>query len=148
MSSPEKALTSVCVPRCLLPPPRGSPRSVGQSDPGPFQITASAVGPGEGEISCAPSESEVCISHSPLGLQKVSPIRLQSQTFWGLVFLVQEPTGETDVGSDPALLGGTAVTVAALPSVGRPPALLWFLLCLFSSGRSFLLLVLLILAAL
>ena len=39
------------------------------------------------------------ISHSSLGLPRLSPAGLQSQMFWGLLFLVPDPqTGELDVG--------------------------------------------------
>ena len=69
----------------------GSVRSAGRSDLGFFQITASSLGLGACEILCAPFKSGTSISHSPLPLPKVSPFELQSQTFWGLVFLVQDP---------------------------------------------------------
>ena len=50
-----------------LPPasPRDSPRSAGRSDPGSFQITASALGPGACEILRASFKAEVCTSLSP-----------------------------------------------------------------------------------
>ena len=39
------------------------------------------------------------ISHSPLALLKLSPAGLPSQTFWGLIFPVQDPWAvESDVG--------------------------------------------------
>ena len=42
------------------------------------------------------------VSHSPLALLKIIPTDLQSQMFWGLVFLVQEPwAGESNVGLRP-----------------------------------------------
>ena len=52
-------------------------------------MTASALGPRACEILCEPFKSGVSISHSSLGLPKVSPIGLQSQIVWGLDFLVQ-----------------------------------------------------------
>ena len=76
--------------------------SAGGSDPTSFQITASALGLGVCEILCVPFKSGVSISHSLLALLKVSPTGLQSQTFWGLVFSVQDPrAGEPDVGLEP-----------------------------------------------
>ena len=62
------------------------------SDPGSLLTTASALGPGVYEILCALFKSEVSITHSPtLGFQKVSPPGLQNQTFWELIFLVEDP---------------------------------------------------------
>ena len=44
-------------------------------------------------------KSVLSISHSPLGLPKVSPAALQGQMLWGLLFLVQGPqAGEPDMG--------------------------------------------------
>ena len=37
------------------------------------------------------SKSGVSISHSPLALLDVNPTGFQSQAFWGLPFLVQDP---------------------------------------------------------
>lgn len=51
----------------------GSLRPAGGSDPGSFQITASAVGPGACEIWDVVISSELSISHSCLALLKVSP---------------------------------------------------------------------------
>ena len=46
-----------------------------------------------------PFKSEVSISPSPVGLLPLSSAGLQSQLFWGLVFLVPEPqAGEADMG--------------------------------------------------
>ena len=81
-------------PQCLclqgelqLPPasPGGSPRSAGGSDPGSFQITASSMGPGVCEILCAPFESGVSISLSPLGPSEVNSAGLQGQILWGFL---------------------------------------------------------------
>ena len=79
--------------------PGDSPRSASGSDPESFQITASFLGPGMYEILCGPFKSGVSISHSPLTLPKVRPDGFQSQTFWGLIFMVQNPqAGEPSVG--------------------------------------------------
>ena len=79
-----------------------SPRSSGGSDPGSFQITASALAPGVCEILCASFKSGTSISHSPLALPKVIHARLQSQIFWGIIFPVQDPWArEPDVGLRP-----------------------------------------------
>ena len=63
-----------------LPPasPRDSPRSAGGSDPGSFEITASALGPGAGETLhvCCKSESLF-----PTALPKLSSMGFQSQMF-------------------------------------------------------------------
>ena len=70
---------------CLPASPGGSQRSPGRSDPGFFQIIASALDPSTYGILCAQrkkkNRGEVSIFHSPLALLKVSPIGLQSQTF-------------------------------------------------------------------
>ena len=87
-----------------LPPASlgGSPGSVGGSDPGSFQITASSLCLGGCEILCAPFKSGDSISYSPLALPKVSPVGLQSEKFQGLILPVQEPwTGEHNVGPGP-----------------------------------------------
>ena len=56
------------------------------------------LGPGGCEILCSPFKSGVSICPSPLGLLKVSPAGLQSQTFWGLIFPVKDPqAGEPSV---------------------------------------------------
>jgi len=53
------------------------------------------------KIFCAPCKGRVSVSHSPLALLKVSLTDLQSQAFWGLIFLVQGPqSGKTYVGVD------------------------------------------------
>ena len=73
-----------------LPPttPGNLPRSVGGSDPGSFQITASALGATVYTILCVPFKSGVSISHSPQGLLKESPTSLQSQILWVFIFPV------------------------------------------------------------
>ena len=86
----------------------GSPRSAGGSDPGTFQITASSLGLGACEILCVPLKSGLSISYSPLALPKVSTTGFQSQTFWGLIFLVQDPQARSwgaQCGVDLSLLG-------------------------------------------
>ena len=87
MSSPNGCHQCLCPQGELQWPsasPGSSPRSAGGSDPGSFQITASALGPGVCEIFCVPFNDGVSISYSPLTLPEVSPSCLQSQTFWGL----------------------------------------------------------------
>ena len=80
---PQCLCPSVCVCSCLLSP-GGSLGPAGRSDPGSFQITASALGPGACEILCAPFTSGVSISHSPLVVLKVGPTDPQSfLTPWG-----------------------------------------------------------------
>lgn len=82
--------------KCLCPqfPPAslgGSPKLAGGSDPCSFQIIASVLGPRGCEILCTPFKSRVFISYSPLVHLKESTAGLQSQKFWGLVFLVRKP---------------------------------------------------------
>ena len=64
------AAASVCVPKGklqLLPASPGDSPNQLRSDIGFFQMTASAPGPVASEILCEPFESEVSVSHSPLG---------------------------------------------------------------------------------
>ena len=96
---PRSSAASVYAPR--LPPASsgGPPRFAGRSDPGSFQITAFALDSRACEILCRPFKSGVSISRSPLALLKVSHAGLQSQTFWKLTFLVQDPQAwEPNVG--------------------------------------------------
>ena len=56
----------------LLPASLGdSLRSECRSDPGSFQMTASALGPNACEVLCEPVKSGVSISHRPLALLNV-----------------------------------------------------------------------------
>ena len=64
-----------------------SSRSAGGSDSGSFEITTSALKVPAHVRVCVPFKRLHSISHSPLVLPDVSPTDLQSQTFWGLVFL-------------------------------------------------------------
>ena len=113
-------------------------RSAGRSGPGSFQITASALCPGAYEILCAPFKCGVSISPNPLGLLKVISTGLQSQTFWGLIFPVQDPQAGPSHS-----FGRTFAIVIILLFVSHPPrgmgpdyiatlplllVLLWFLL--------------------
>lgn len=61
-----------------------------RSGRGSYQSTAFALGPGAHEILCVPFRSE-SIPLSPVGLPQLSPVDLQKQMLWGLVFLVLEP---------------------------------------------------------
>lgn len=91
--------------------------SVGGPDPGSFHVTASAPGPGGGEILCVPFESGV----SPPCSLKVSSPSLLSQTLWGLVLPMQGPqAGEPGVGSALAPVGDAAHCDSA-PVCGLPP---------------------------
>ena len=104
---------------------------------------------------CIPFKSGVFISHNPLSLLKVSPAGLQSQTFWGLALLRQDPrAGEPAVGLRPfSSLGRSSAVVIILPFVDCParhmgldyttsvpflPILLRFLPYIFGCGRAFL----------
>ena len=124
-----------------------SPRSTDESDLGSFQITASALVPGVCEILCAPFKRGISISPSPLGLLKLIPAGLQSQTFWGLGACLPG-AGSLGWGAQygaqtPRSLRSTSAVVIILTCVGHPllgcgsrlcaalpllPILLWFLL--------------------
>ena len=79
-----------------------SPRSAGRSASGYWQMAASALILEQVRFLCAPFKSGDSISHSSLGLPKVSPTGLQRQMFWGLIFLAQDRwPGEADVGLRP-----------------------------------------------
>ena len=69
----------------------GSPKLASGSDSCSFQIIAFVLGPRVCEILCVPFKSGVFISYSPLVHLKESTAGLQSQKFWGLVFLVRKP---------------------------------------------------------
>ena len=87
-----------------------SPTSASGSDPGSFQITASALGPGVCEILWVPFMSGISISHSSLPLWKLSPAGFQSQIFWGLIFLVPDPwAGDLSAGLRPLAPWGEAL---------------------------------------
>lgn len=76
------------LPSALQKPPRS-----GGSEPGSFQITASALGPAACEILCDPFKSGFSISYSPWASPNVSPTDLQSQIFWDLIFPEQDSPG-------------------------------------------------------
>lgn len=80
-----------------LPPAslENSLRSAGRSDPGSFQITASALAPSVCEILCESFKSRVFISPSPVRFLKVSLTGIHSQTFWGLIYPVSTPRLES-----------------------------------------------------
>ena len=90
----------------LLPPgsPGGSSRSASGSDPGTFQITASAWGLGACEILCAPFKSRICLFSHPV-LLNVSPTGFQTQTFWGTCQCRPPGLGSLMWGLVPSLLG-------------------------------------------
>ena len=117
MSSPRWLLPGVSVPRmssfasCSL---GDSPSSSFGSDPGFFQITASALGPGGWDCACAPSL---------LGLPKVSPTGPQSQMLWGPSSWYRTPgLGRPTWGLDSHFLGRTATVTVIRPFVGHPPS--------------------------
>lgn len=114
-----------------LPPASsgGSPRSAGETNPGSFQITASAPGPWAGKVLHAPLKSGVSISHCPLGLLKVSSDGLQRPVFLDLVFLVQDShIEEPDVWFGPLGPFRRISTIAiVLPFLGHPLGL-WVLI--------------------
>ena len=96
-----------------------SPRSAGRSNPGFYQMTAFALGPGACEILCVPFKNEVSLSPSPLGLLKVNLTGLQSKMLWRLVFLMQDPwAGEPDVGLRPHSALGEPLQCSYSPIFG------------------------------
>ena len=58
-----------------------SPRSASGSDPGSFQITASALGPQVLRFCCTCFKNGVSVSYSPLALLKISPAGFQRPVF-------------------------------------------------------------------
>ena len=159
MNSPNGCHQGLCPwGKPLLPSasPGGSPRSACCSDPGFFQMTASALVPEACEILCVPFGSGVFISYSPLALLKASPACLQSQMFWRNHLPGAVPLGwGAQFGSQtPCFFGRTSAIVIILPFVGYPPrgvgldcttfppvlsVSLWLLLYIFSCARYFLL---------
>ena len=90
----------------------GSPRSASGSDLGSFQMTASLLGLRVCDILCAPFPRPPVPLHAGL----------QSQRFWGLVFLAQVPqVGGPDAGrtQTPRSLGRASSAVLLLPGVGH-----------------------------
>lgn len=88
------AVPSVWVPRvsCSCPAsPETLPRSATGADRSSFSKCCFCQGPGACEILCGPFKCGVWSSHHPLVLPKVSPTGFQSQTFLGIIFLVQGP---------------------------------------------------------
>ena len=84
----------------------------------------SALGPGVCEILCVPFKRGISVSYSPLALPKSSTVGLQSQTFWGFFFLVQDSwAGEPNVGLGTLRSLGrrTSAIVIILPFVGHLP---------------------------
>lgn len=86
---------------------------------------------------------------SPLGQLKVRPAGLQSQTFWGFIFLLQDhQAGESSVGLRKLTSWGSlcncnfsCLCALLMSGCGTSPLLLislWFLLYIFICWRSFL----------
>lgn len=72
---------------------------------GGFQTADFALVPGASETAFKSLKMSISISYSPLGRLDVSPIGCLSQTFWGLIFLVQVPRfGCLMWGTNPSLL--------------------------------------------
>ena len=93
----------------------GSPRSASGSDPDFFQTTASVLGLRAYEILHVPFKSGVSVSYSPSALPKMSPTGFQSQMFWGLISLMQDPQVGCPIwGSDPCSLGRISMVVIFL----------------------------------
>ena len=125
----ERAPPNGCL-QCLCPhgesqmppnPPRGSPRSACGSDPGSFQITASALGSGVCAILCVPFKSGVSVSHSPLALPEVNPTGLKAKrsggsSSWCRTLGLWSPMW----GSDPSLLGENLRNYNYPPVCGSP----------------------------
>ena len=115
----ERALKNGCG-QCLCPQhelhftpasPGDSPRSAGRSDPGSFQITTSALGPGACDIFW------VSISHSSPELLKVSPTGLQTQMFWGVIIWCWGAQCGVQTAHS---LGRTSAIIISLLFVGCP----------------------------
>ena len=84
-------------------------------------MTTSALDPGPCEILCAAFE-DGSVSHDHLALPNISPADLQSQTFLGFIFVVQDPwAGELWT---PHCVGRTNAIVIILPFEGPPPVIM------------------------
>ena len=93
MNSPNGCRQSLCLQGELqLPPASWGDSSVlaGLSDPGSFQIIASALHPRKCEILPVSFMDGVSISLNPLKVLKICHPDLQSQTFWRHVLLLQD----------------------------------------------------------
>lgn len=122
--------------------------------PGTFQTLVSVLGLRVREILCGPLKNEVLVSCSPLAPPELSPDGFQSQTLWGLIFLVQIPraggahcrawtspsSGRTSTPQISLLLMVCCAGVL-IPTMAQPlaPFLMWLFLLIFSCGRAVLL---------
>lgn len=125
-------------------------RSAAASDPGCFQIIASAQGPGACEILYAPFKSGVCFPR-PSGSPQIKPCQPSKPNVLGdhLPGAGLLGLGALYGAQIPTSLGRTSVIVIILPFVDIgldyttcPPHLLnlfWFLLYIFHCRRSFVL---------
>lgn len=122
----------------VLASPGGSLRSATRSNPGPFQIAASALGPRTCEILHMSFKSGAYLPHSPLALPKLNTTSLQSQTFWGLSCITESlGSGARCVAWTCHSLGRTSAIVLILIFVGSLPGVFIFsILCLHPSYPS------------
>ena len=133
----------------------GSLRSSSESDPGSFQITAFVLGLRMCEILYISIKSRYSLSCSTLALLNTSPDAFQSQTFWGVFFLVQDPlawkptvgpqiltSGENFHNFNFSLPCGSVLQrfrSGLYQELALIPISLLFLRYIFSCGKSFLL---------
>ena len=117
--------------QCLYPqgelqlPPASlgaSPRSASGSDPGSFQITASALGLGACEILCAPFKNGISFLQ-PSGSPEISPDGLSKPNVLGVHLPSAGPLGwgAQCEAQSPRSLGTTSAVVIIFPFVGCLP---------------------------
>lgn len=142
---------SVYVPRvrcsCISDSPRVFLRTANRSDPGSYQIAALVMDTNVYEILGAPFKVEVSISPNPVGFSKLVPLAFKSKCS-GSYF----PSTGAQCGAQNSLIGEPLQIiilqfVGCLPRdrgfdyISSPlllPVSLWFLFCVFSCRRSFL----------
>ena len=160
MSSPKIAAASIFVPRrcpnCFLSLQEALQDQQGGLTQASFKVLPLCKDSEHVRFLCAPFKSRVLFSYSPLALPYASPAGLQSLAFRGLITPVQDPqAGEPNAGLRPLTPWGeplqlwlfSCLWIACprgmnLDSTVSPlllPISLWFLLCIFSCGKSFLL---------
>ena len=121
------ATARISIPRgsssCLLPPQEAIQDQQMGLTQAPFNLLPLCWDLKCVRFNICPLRAE-SVSYSSLALLDISPAGFQSQMFWGLIFLMQEPwAGEPDVGlrKNPHSLGRTSLIVIFLPFVDRWP---------------------------
>lgn len=126
VGAPQTTAASVCIPEWaqLFPASlSGSPRTLGESDPGSFQMTTTALGTRACEILWVPFKSGGSISQSPLALLKISPAGLSKSNILGVCLpTVGSPGCRFQCGTRTTCsLGKSPALVIILSFAGLPP---------------------------